>query len=153
MKKALVSALFFACLLRTAVAADLLPPQQFEFYYGGVWFGVSVQLQDGEKLVFEQLLRGRERVLIKPSAEAWARFRRRLDQLDVWSWKEGYPNEAVLDGAQWGIRLRYKDRTLDVSGSNAYPLPGGASNNYPEPTAHFKAFLGSVQDLIGRELR
>jgi hypothetical protein len=152
MKKAFVSALFFACLLRTAMAVDLSPPQQFEIYYGSGVFGfVTVQLQDGGKLVFERHIRNRGQEVIEPSAEAWARFRRRLDRLAVWKWKGRYFTPGVKDGTHWRVLLRYKDRTLDVSGSNAFPLPGGASNNFPETSPHFKAFLRSLQDLMGRE--
>lgn len=154
MKKAFISALFFACLLRTAMAADLSPPQQFEIRYGTSLRGfTTVQLQDGDKLVFERHIFNPDQAIIEPSAEAWARFRRRLDRLDVWKWNESYSNPGVLDGTYWRIVLRYKDRTLNVSGSSAFPLSGGASNNSSEPSAHFRAFLQSVQDLIGRKLR
>jgi hypothetical protein len=159
MKKASLSALFLVGLLRAAVAADLSPPQQFEIYYGSSLFGfVTVELQDGQKLAFQKIdyrrhVRNREEAIIEPSAEAWARFRRRLDRLDVWNWKESYSDPGVLDGTGWRISLKYKDRMLDASGSNAYPLPGGASSNSPKPSPHFNAFLQSVQDLIGRKLR
>lgn len=156
MRKALVVALFFACLAsHMAMAADPSPPQRFEIYYGNSLFGfVQIRMEDGEKLVFERhYVRDSGKEVIEPSPEAWVHFRKRLDRLGVWKWKKSYFNPWVKDGTQWRVLLTYKDRTLDASGSNAYPLPGGASNNSSEASQYFRAFLKDLQDLIGREVR
>jgi hypothetical protein len=111
-------------------------------------------MQDRGKLVFERHVRNLKQEAIEPSPEAWSRFRKRLDWLGVWKWKKHYPNPGVRDGTQWRVLLVYKDKTLDASGSNSYPLPGGrASNDWPEKSLHFQTFLNDVQGLIGRELR
>jgi len=155
MTKALLAALFFACLAQATMAADLSPPERLEIYYGSDLFGfVTLRLQDGGKLTFERHnARGSVQEIVEPSPEAWTHFRKRLDGLGIWKWKKNYPNPGATDGTQWRVLLVYKDRTLDASGSNAYPLPGGASNNWPERSRHFKAFLKDLQDLLGRELR
>ncbi|MGF9760842.1 hypothetical protein AAII07_37210 [Microvirga sp. 0TCS3.31] len=156
MRNAFGAAVFFVCFAHAAIAADLSPPQRFEIYHGNQLFGfVTVQLVDGEKLVFtRQGPISRQQEIIKPSPEAWAHFRKRLDQLKVWKWKKNYSNSmTVKDGTQWRVLVTYKDKALDSSGSNAYPLPSGTSNNSIEASQHFRAFRKDVQDLIGRELR
>jgi hypothetical protein len=113
-----------------------------------------VRLLDGGKLVIERgYIRDSGQEVVEPSPESWSRFRKRLDRLGVWKWKKSYFNPWVKDGAQWRVILTYKDRTLEASGSNAYPLPSGASNNSPKQSQHFQAFLNDLQTLIGKELR
>ncbi|NIX76038.1 hypothetical protein [Microvirga terricola] len=157
MKKAptlVLLSLLFGFLVPAASAKDLSPPQRFNIFYGNGLFGfVTVRLEDGQRLILERHVRNPGREVIEPSPEAWRRFRGRLDRLAVWKWKKSYPNPWVKDGTQWRIAIRYKDRTLDVSGSNAYPLPGGTSNKSPRTSPHFQAFLDSLRDLMGQELR
>jgi opacity protein-like surface antigen len=156
MKNVLLAALSFSCLAYTATAADLSPAQPFEIYYGhALSGGVTVRTLNGGKLVIERrYIRDSGQEIIEPSPEAWSHFRKRLDRLGIWKWKKNYANWGVKDGTQWRVLLGYKDRTLDSSGSNAYPMPGGGtSKNWAEQSQHFKTFLKDVEDLIGRKLR
>ena len=74
---------------------------------------------------------------IVPTVARWKAFRRKLDKMDVWSWRKHYESELmILDGTQWDLELRYPDRVIRSSGSNAYP-------------DNFNAFLRAVRALIG----
>jgi hypothetical protein len=76
-------------------------------------------------------------VTIVPTEARWRAFRRKLDKMDVWSWRERYESELlILDGTQWELELCYPDRVIRSYGSNAYP-------------DNFNAFLRAVRALIG----
>lgn len=74
---------------------------------------------------------------IVPTVARWTAFRRKLDKMDVWRWRKHYESELmILDGTQWNLELGYPDRSVQSSGSNAYP-------------ENFESFLRAVRALIG----
>lgn len=74
---------------------------------------------------------------IMPTETRWKAFRRKLDKMDVWSWRKHYKSELmIMDGTQWDLQLSYPDRVIRSSGSNEYP-------------ENFDAFLRAVRALIG----
>lgn len=77
-----------------------------------------------------------------PPAEAWTAFRQELDALDAWSWESTYFNVDVQDGTQWTLQLEWDGRTIESSGSNAFPGSEG-----PEYGEQFERFLAAVDAL------
>jgi len=57
--------------------------------------------------------------------ESWARLRRELEAMRVWTWRSDCSNPQVRDGTQWRLEIVYPDRSLGIFGSNAFPKAGG----------------------------
>ena len=77
-----------------------------------------------------------------PTAEAWTAFRQELDALEAWSWEKTYFNLDVQDGTQWTLQLEWDGRTIESSGSNAFPGSPG-----PEYGEQFDRFLAALVAL------
>ena len=61
-------------------------------------------------------------VLVTPSPEQWATFRKALDRAGFWDWDEGYsPTDSIMDGTSWAVEIQWGDRSHESHGSNAYP--------------------------------
>jgi len=57
--------------------------------------------------------------------------------VDIFSWEADYqPDGLVLDGTHWTVQLEVADRSIESSGSNAYP-------------AQWDRFCSAVRRLIG----
>lgn len=57
-----------------------------------------------------------------PKASDWRRFRRILDELDVWSWRSEYAaRRPPTDGVGWEVEISYDDRRIASEGYEAYP--------------------------------
>ena len=77
------------------------------------------------------------KVAIEPTIKQWKAFRRSLDNLDVWNWRQDYQPESVIcDGTSWSLDLGWGERHIQSSGSNSYPPNLGH-------------FLSAVRRLIG----
>ena len=62
----------------------------------------------------------------EPTAKEWEQFFDVMDNLKVWSWKKDYNDEGMLDGTQWELIIKIKEkRGRKIYGSNAYPEPKG----------------------------
>src|SRR3712207_1642804 len=83
----------------------------------------TVELRDG-KLVYEDAAprTTSESITITPSPEQWRAFRRALDEIGVWTWRQDYqPSEGILDGTSWSLYIQYPDHSVFSSGANCYP--------------------------------
>ena len=73
---------------------------------------------------------------ITPFSERWLTFWKECDQAKVWLWKKRYQNPDILDGYSWKVDIRFGNKSVDSSGSNAGPE--GLNN-----------FLEAVSKLMG----
>lgn len=73
---------------------------------------------------------------IRATPSQWCEFRRSLDDLGMWEWREAYSNPKVLDGTQWDLDIAYADHSLRTQGFNDYPKS-------------FTAYLSAVEKLVG----
>lgn len=101
------------------VGADRL-----EAYVGGYW-GPSYRIRSSGRHVTWTGTAGDSTatVDVAPVPEAWAQFWASLDACGVCGWEARYEDPAVMDGTSWSLRLAHDGRTLEASGSNAWP-PG-----------------------------
>ena len=132
---------------------DGVTPEVFEVYVGsfnspsyGVWW-------DGERLVYESFLRGykeREQSSMVPSSAQWSRFWRTMEEIDVWSWKNGQeqgerlePAGGTRDGTHWSLTLTHDGRSVESAGDH------GPAATDPDDSARFEAFAEAVSRLTG----
>lgn len=110
----------------------------------------SVELQ-GRVLIYTESRgsKGTRRVEVTPSAQQWREFRHELDALNVWRWRENYPNASAMDGTQWSLEVEYAEQAIRAHGSNNYPNDTGEPSNASDPTRAFRAYLATVQKLLG----
>ena len=128
------------------------PPEAFAFFIGG-YTGTSHRVVwEGGDLRYERLGYGFEPEELEPDEEFarpapdWAAFRAALDRLDVWSWAASYePEDLIVDGTQWSLELRWRERAVVTGGSNAYPGVGATVSG----SNTFRAFLRAVRKLTG----
>jgi hypothetical protein len=71
--------------------------------------------------------------------ERWEQFRRDLDSIGVWQWKQSCYT-VDQDSIFWQLRLDFGARFLDLTGCDGYPDRDG-----------FARFLVAVEKLIGLE--
>ena len=124
---------------RSALIPSLIPAQ-FEFDIGG-YMGSSYAVKlDGEEIQYTWFGSGYEKLgteRIVPTKRQWKAFRRKLERLDIWSWKNNYSNSDIVDGTSWSVRLSWSDQELESGGSNASPQG-------------FVKVLSAVSSLIGK---
>jgi hypothetical protein len=97
-----------------------------------------------------------QREEIQPSAKQWQTFRKSLDQLNIWCWREDYPNPPeVCDGTNWSVEIAYTDKAIVSGGSNCFPGRNGKALPVPADEADntFAKFCCAVASLIGRQFR
>ena len=83
----------------------------------------------------------------RPRDVAWRAFWRRLDELDVWSWRYRYvPISMSTDGYDWRVRISVGGRSCDSSGYMTFPGGDGDS------THDWDSFLLALSDLLGAPL-
>jgi len=87
-------------------------------------------------------------IILQPDLGAWERFWKALEIAGVWQWNERYENLDVDDGTQWSLELKYQGRSINTSGSNAYP--GCNEPSYSKKCA-FGQFIKALQDLTGKQ--
>ena len=113
-------------------------PDSFEAFIGG-YMGESygIQWKQG-KLWYEHFARGYEKqetTKLDISPKDWQRFWATLDRLSVWKWDTRYECPMV-DGTHWSLKIGYEGKSIDASGSNAYPPA-------------FEKFCAAVSRLVG----
>ena len=84
---------------------------------------------------------------VKVSAAQWQIFWLTLNHVKVWRWDEHYsPDCIVCDGTSWNLKIKYRGKEIESSGSNAYP-------ESPEldfsKDSQFSIFLAAVNMLAG----
>jgi len=84
-----------------------------------------------------------------PSSAQWKKFRKTLDQLNVWKWHDHDYNTNIIDGTQWSLEITYVDFSLKTDGSNSYPEANGKPNNDPTGSKEFDKYLKAVEKLLG----
>jgi len=111
----------------------------------------TIELQGGKLLYSDATPKSSPSpITIVPSAEQWRSFRRALDAIPVWSWREHYvPSEPVFDGTAWSFSVAYADRGLTSSGGNCYPDAHGAIGPIVLRTAAFVCFEAAIETLLG----
>ena len=135
-------------LIALSAASSIAPAQEpFRFRASIDNFGghsYSVELRDGKLVYSHATPNGTgQQSTITPSPERWREFRRALDAIDVWRWRDSYePSEPIFDGTSWWLSLRYPDRSLVSDGGNAYP-----------DRSAFQRFEAAVEALLGRPFR
>ncbi len=126
-------------------------PSKFKFQIGGFDGGYRTVRYDGDELLFDATgmdmeIEPADRV--RPDPEAWQRFARSCDRVDVWGWRKSYSDPMICDGTQWELKLCWDGRSVSSSGSNAYP---GGSDEFgsDDYSPKFKAFLRALSRLTG----
>lgn len=79
-----------------------------------------------------------ERTTVKVTDAQWKAFRAHLDEAKVWSWKDDYVNNGIVDGTMWRFTVDFGDKKIETNGRNAYP-----------EQAQFDAMLAAVRELLG----
>jgi hypothetical protein len=83
----------------------------------------TVELRD-EKLLYSDATPNTtaKPIVITPSHKQWREFRRALDTIDVWKWRDSYmPDEVIFDGTSWTLAVSYPDCSVISRGANSYP--------------------------------
>ena len=89
---------------------------------------------------------------IKPSVKQWHTFRRTLDRLNVWCWREHYPNpHGVCDGTSWSVEIVYTDKAITSGGTNRFPDRNGKALGIATERngRTFAEFCQAVSQLVG----
>jgi hypothetical protein len=117
----------------------------------GGFLGPSFSIETSrDKIIYTKRMdKVPEIIEIKPTPEAYAAYKKALDEINIWGWTDTYFNPNVRDGTQWDIEISYTDKTIKASGSNAYPDETGKSNQSPTQTAYFAKFMEATKALIG----
>jgi len=117
-------------------------PSKLKLFIGG-YMGSSylVELRD-DKLIYSEFVEldklcGEKEISL--TEDSWINFRCSIDDLEIWSWEERYPNPGMMDGTMWSVVIEYKDNKINSRGDN----------NYPE---YFDYYLKIVKKLIGGEV-
>jgi len=151
-KRCFLALIFFTGLATVSAAEPAPAPKSFRAAIGG-FFGPSyrVEFKDGV-LSYTAAGRGQQNPkaeTVKPTEAQWREFRKALDDLKVWQWKDSYFNHGVADGTQWTLEVAYEGTEIKATGSNSYPGPDGKANGSPEQTKTFTAYLKAVEKLLG----
>jgi len=84
---------------------------------------------------------------VKVTAAQWRVFWITLNHAKVWRWDEEYsPDCIVCDGTSWNLKIKYRGKEIESSGSNAYPE---ASELDFSDNSQFGIFLAAVDVLAG----
>ena len=86
---------------------------------------------------------------VKVTAAQWRIFWLVLNHVKVWRWDEVYsPDCIVCDGKSWNLKIKYRGKEIESSGSNAYP---GSSGLGFDTKSQFGVFLDAVNMLAGTD--
>lgn len=112
-------------LLNPEPEPDGINPVKLAFFMGG-FFGTnhSVKLENGVlkyKLFEAHPDYPQKQIEVIPSTRKWINFRRKLDAINVWKWKNQYDDPDVCDGTQWEFEVDYGVKKIQSDGSNSYP--------------------------------
>ncbi|MDW7772283.1 MAG: hypothetical protein SCH71_05260 [Desulfobulbaceae bacterium] len=128
-------------------------PQKLKVRIGGIlgsWYSVRIKgsdllyriHKDEDEDDFKELK-------INPGEQQWRDFRKALDDIGIWQWKEEYPNPGEADSTQWFVELEWDGRTIKSSGDSNFPIADGNPENEAEMSPTFDRFLDAVRKLIG----
>ena len=94
--------------------------------------------------------RNEQHTPIQPTETDWRKFRRTLDDLNIWQWRNDYPNPGICDGTGWSFDIAYSDHAIATQGDNNYPDAKGNPTNEPHATKAFNRFLLAISKLTKR---
>ncbi len=132
-------------------AADpIIAPRKFSAAIGGFLGGsFIVEMTAPDTVVYTRSGRpskdgpNSQQTTVKVTDAQWKAFRAHLDAAKVWSWKDDYVNNGIVDGTLWRFTADFGDKKIETNGRNAYP-----------EQAQFDAMLAAVRELIdGRDFR
>jgi len=86
-----------------------------------------------------------------PTAADWARFRTRLDDLNVWTWSQHYVAAKRFDkiDTKWSVVLEYGDKHISADGVDSYPGPENAQQDLAgKESGTFIALILAVRELF-----
>lgn len=104
---------------------DGIKPYKLEFYIGGFTGpNHSVKFENG--VLKYNLFEAhpdypQKQIEVAPSTRRWINFRRKLDTINVWKWKNQYVDPDVCDGTQWEFEVDYGVKKIQSEGNNSYP--------------------------------
>ncbi len=159
-RRASIAALFVTA-LAIAGCRDLTgalpeegPPDELVFSFGGFGVGSTLIELHGDSVVITRVPWDnlpsipRQRVSRVPSPDEWRAFWDAARRAGVHRWRHDYVAEGVMDGAGWDLRIVSDGRTIESSGSNAYPDEFGREHEL-EMTDAFFAFRLAAETLAG----
>ena len=112
-------------------------PDIFKMFIGG-YMGDSYFVEWNENVLLYR--KNEEEIEIKPDKQMWSKFWEEVNEINIWEWDRKYkPEERIVDGTSWKINIKYNDKEIVSSGSNAYP-----SNS------EFTRFCDAVSELVGK---
>ena len=117
-------------------------PDKFILGIGG-FFGdnFSVKLEE-DKLIYKK---NDNETILKPDAETWQNFWETLEEINIWDWERDYkPDTPILDGTSWKVDIKYGEKEVLSSRSNAYP-----PSSEGEMSDEFLKFCRAVSNLCG----
>jgi hypothetical protein len=86
---------------------------------------------------------------VKVTAAQWRIFWLTLNHVKVWRWDEHYsPDCIVCDGTSWNLKIKYRGKEIESSGSNAYPE---SSELDFSDNSQFGLFISAVNMLAGTD--
>ena len=135
----------------------LEPIPELDFHIGGPggWKGPGITI----KVKGSQLRYWKDQWPTQPStickellSQDWQRFLERLSELDFWNWLSRYhPEELILDGTVWSVRVSHGEVTQKSSGENAYPADSDVKAiSTGEYSQRFNFFLDALTELVGQ---
>ncbi len=86
--------------------------------------------------------------IITPTRSHWRKFRKALDDLNVWRWQEEY-SAPFMDGTDWTLHIEYSDKKTSARGFNSYPDSNGKPNEDGYTTETFDRYIVAVRALLG----
>ncbi|HEX6747545.1 MAG TPA: hypothetical protein VF092_09680 [Longimicrobium sp.] len=156
-----IAALFVAA-LAIAGCRDLTgalpeegPPDELVFSFGGFGVGSTTIELHGDSVVITHTPTDflptvpPPRVSRVPSPDEWRAFWDAARRAGVHRWRHEYRAEGVVDGSGWDLRIVSDGRTLESSGSNAYPDQLGREHELEMTEAWF-AFRLALETLAGQ---
>ena len=130
------------------------PPQSMEFTIGGFATQSIRVAATGDTVLFVRRdwsgPAAVDSVRVVPSAEAWRAFWTSASAAGVRRWRERYANDGVVDGTGWSLHIGLRGEDVRSQGANAYPDPAGGFHS--DMTPAFRAFVGALGVLVGRDL-
>lgn len=154
-----VSMLLTSLALLTSLHQGLMIPSRLHFEFKeamGSTLEVRVNPHGAASLVLSRSHRfapETKRWTLRPSAEQWQVFRKRLDALGIWTWPQRCPNRLhILDGMQWSLDIAYTNHEIRAAGENCYPNNAGAPVPGSTPSPCFRGLLQALEALTGQSL-
>lgn len=150
----LVVASLAACGNPTAPIRLAEAPDEFTFSSGGFFAERHTYEVRGDTIVFRRSLPFQtppvrvDSLRRIPSPDEWRRFWTAAEVAGVHRWKAEYRQPGVFDGEGFTLHLRAAGRTINTSGSNAYPDRRGVQRF--ETPVEFTGFVAAMDALIGR---